>query len=115
MWTVLQRAEDIGEVIAVSDADMAALDGENFTVDQIVRAAPVVLRVLVGPLITQRELGTCCYLLVCLLGTRGPLFRALRYLIVTINKNFSSLSVIWIRYIGARRLYLTSPASSMHT
>ena len=49
---------------------MVVVDGQNAMVEQIVRAARVVLRVIVGPLTTQRELGTCCYLLHRLLGPR---------------------------------------------
>ena len=45
-------------MIAVSDADMTALEGRNDAADHIVRMARVVLRVLVGPLTTHRELGT---------------------------------------------------------
>ena len=59
MWTGLQVAEDIGEAIATSDSDMAVLDGRNAAADQIFRAARVVLRVLIGPLTTHWEMGTC--------------------------------------------------------
>ena len=48
--------------------------------------------VLVGPFTTQKELGTCWYLLGCLLGTRCPLVWDLRNIIVTIDKIFSPLS-----------------------
>ena len=59
MWTMLQGAEYVRESIAASDTYMAALDGGNSAVDQIVRAARVVLRVLVGPITTQQDLGAC--------------------------------------------------------
>ena len=49
------------------------------------------MQILVGPLATQRELGTCFYLMDRLLGARFPLVRSLRYLIITIYKNLSSL------------------------
>ena len=58
--------------------------------DQIVRAAWVVLRVLVRPLTTERDLGTCCYLLDRHMGPCCPLVWALKDLIITIDKNFSS-------------------------
>ena len=84
--------EDDGEAIAASDADMAALDGRNSAEDQFFRAVRVVLRVIFGPLITQRELGMCCYLLNHLMGTQFPLVKALDALIVTIDEKFSSFS-----------------------
>ena len=40
-------------------ADMAALGGWNAQVDHIVWEAHVVLRVLVGPLTMQQEVGIC--------------------------------------------------------
>ena len=53
-----KSTEDVGAAIAASKSDMAALDGWNARVDQIVRAACVVLQVLVGPLPTKWEVGT---------------------------------------------------------
>ena len=70
VWTGLQVAEDVREVIAASATDMVTLYRRNATENQIFRAARVVLRFLVGPLTTQQDLGTCCYLLHCLLGPR---------------------------------------------
>ena len=63
MWTGLQGSEDVGADIATFDAEMATLDERNTKADQIVRAARVVLWVIIGPLTMQREVGTCCYLL----------------------------------------------------
>ena len=80
----------MGESIASSDEDVAVLDGKNSVAYQIIRAARVVLWVLVGHLATQQELGTCWYLLDFLLAPWCCLVWALRYLIVTTNKNFSS-------------------------
>ena len=80
----------MGEAIVASDVDMTSLDGKNSAADHIIRAAQVVLRVLGGDLTTQKEIGTCLYLLDRLLGPRCPLVWDLRYLIITINKNFSS-------------------------
>ena len=53
----LQGAEDDREAITASDVDMAELDGINSALDQIVRAAWVVLRVLVCPLTVHRKIG----------------------------------------------------------
>ena len=90
MWTSLQGVEDMGESIAASDEDVAVLDGKNAVADQIIWAARVVLWVLVGHLTTKQKLGTCWYLLGFLLAPWCSLVWALRYLIITTNKNFSS-------------------------
>ena len=68
VWTVLQVMEDVGGAIAASDAYMADLSRKNSQVDQIFRAAHVVLWVIFGPLTMQQEVGTYCYLLHRLLG-----------------------------------------------
>ena len=57
---------------------MAALGGRNPQSDQIVRVACVFLRVIVGPLIMQGDVGTSCYLLHRLLGPQFPLVKALQ-------------------------------------
>ena len=76
----------MGADIDTSDADMASLKVRNAQADQISRAARVVLRVIVEPLTTQQEVGTCCYLLHHLLGPQCPLVGALRYQVIkTIN------------------------------
>ena len=80
----------MGESIAASDKDMAVFYGKNAAADQIIRAAQVVLQVLVGHHTTHQDLGTCCPLLDRLLDPWCPLVWALRYPIVTINKNFYS-------------------------
>ena len=68
VWTGLQGSEDVGAAIAVYDVEMAALDSRNTQADQIVWVAIVVLWVIIGILTIQREVGTCCYQLHCLLG-----------------------------------------------
>ena len=94
VWAGLQGAEDVGGAIAASDADMADLDGRNTQADWIVRAENVVLRVLVGPLTTHQEVGTCCYLIQCLLGPQCPLLEALHSQDVdAIDKDFSLFSM----------------------
>lgn len=90
VWTSLQGVEDMGESIEASDKYMAVLDGKNAAADQIIRTARVVLQVLVRHHTTHQDLGACCYLLDRLLAPWCPLVWALRYLIVTINKNFFS-------------------------
>ena len=67
---------------------MAAPDGRNSAVDQIVWAEQVVPRVLVGPLTTQRQLGMCYYMVNRLLGPQCPLVKALEDLIFNIDDNF---------------------------
>ena len=89
MWTSFQGVEDMGESIAASDKYMAVLYGKNAAADQIIRAAQVVLQVLVGHHTTHQDLGTCCPRLDRLLAPWCPLVWDLRYLIVTINKNKS--------------------------
>ena len=79
----------MGAAINVSDADMAATYGRNSQANHIVRAERVVLRVISGPLTTQREVVTFCYLLHCLLGTQGSLCKALKLQIInTIDEKF---------------------------
>ena len=39
MWTGLQGAEDVGEYISASDADVAAMDRQNSVADYIIRVA----------------------------------------------------------------------------
>ena len=54
----------------------------------------MVLRVIVGPLNMQREVGTFCYLLHRLLGPQGPLVDDVRLHVVdTINKDFALFSL----------------------
>ena len=67
----------MGGSISASNSDMAALDGRNSQADHIFRAACVVLRVLVRPLTTKWEVGTCWYLLPCLIGPQFPLVESL--------------------------------------
>ena len=52
MCTVLQESEDVVDVIAKSDARMAALDCKNAQANQIVWVACMVLRVIFGTLTT---------------------------------------------------------------
>ena len=86
----LQGTEDVGAAIAASDADMAALDGRNDQADQISQTVRVILRVVVGPLTTQREVGICCYLLHRLLGPQCPLVESLRSQVIdAIDKGLS--------------------------
>ena len=72
---------------------MMALDGKNTQVDHIVWAARVLFQVIVGPLTTQRELGTCRYLLHRLLGPWYTLVKALQEIIITSDKDLSSFLV----------------------
>ena len=88
MWTSFQGVEDMRDSIAASEKYMAVLDGENAGADQIIRAARVVLQVLVGHHTTHQDVGTCWYLLDRLLAPWCPLVWALRYLIVTIDEIF---------------------------
>ena len=86
----LQGTEDVGAAIAASDADMAALDGRNDQADQISQTVRVILRVVVGPLTTQREVGTCCYLLHLILRTQCHLVEApCSQVVDALDENFS--------------------------
>ena len=49
----------MGAAIVASNADMEALDGWNSQTDQTFREVRVVLQVIIGPLTTHREVGTC--------------------------------------------------------
>ena len=70
---------------------MASLGGRNTQSDQIVRAARVVLQVLILTLTIHLEVGTCCYLLHGLLGTQYPLVDALRSQFVDAIEEYVSL------------------------
>ena len=84
----------MGVAITASDGYMAALDGRNYQADQIVQATHVVLRVIAGPLIPQREVRTLCYLLHRLLGPQFPLVESLQpYIAGAIDEEFSSFSM----------------------
>ena len=69
MWTTLQGKEDVGKRMALLDANLTALDGQNAVVDQIARAARVHLRPISGATNLQREIGTKTYILFKLFGT----------------------------------------------
>ena len=65
----LKGTEEVGAEIYASDAGMAAFNGRNTQAEHIVWAACMVLRVLIGPLTMQKEVGDFFYLLHSLLGT----------------------------------------------
>lgn len=92
VWTGMQGADYSSEAIVTLDADMVALGRRNAVLDQIVQAKRVILRVIFGPLTTQREMGTCLYLLRHLLGTQFPLVKDLEGLIVAIDEKIYSFS-----------------------
>ena len=69
---------------------MVFLNRKNSQADQIVRAACLVLRVVIGLLPMQKEVGICCYLLHRLFGTQCPLVEAICYQVINkITKDFS--------------------------
>ena len=71
-----------------------ALDGQNAQEDHIVRALRMVLRVFVGTLTTQKEVGTCLYLLHRLIGPQFLQIYALYYQVIdAINEDFSSFAL----------------------
>ena len=73
---------------------MSGLDGRSAHAYQIFREVCVVLQVIVVPLIMQREVGTCFYLLHLLLEPQCPLVEALRPQVVgAINEDFALLSL----------------------
>ena len=58
----------MGAEISASDTDMAAFNEQNTQAEHIFWAARMVLRVLIGPLTMQKEVGDFFYLLHSLLG-----------------------------------------------
>ena len=64
------------------------------TVEQIVWASCMILRLLVGPLTMLHEVCICCYIFICLLSLHFPLVEALCSQVVdTIDEYFSLFSI----------------------
>ena len=81
---------DIGERIALADADLTALDGRNALADQDARAAKVNLRIFSGSTNLQKEIGTKTYILAKLFGGTCPLVEGYASIVTWIDANFAA-------------------------
>ena len=90
IWTTLQGMGDVGNRMALSDADLTALDGRNTMVDQVTRAAKVHLQPISGATNLQKEIGTKTYIFSKLFGGAYPLVEGYASVVPWIDENFTS-------------------------
>ena len=86
---MLQGVGDVGNRIALADADLTALNGRNALTDQVTQAAKVHLQPISRAINLQKEIGTKTFILSNLFGGTCPLFEGYASVVTWIDKNFA--------------------------